>query len=375
MFDVIDADLETKQFIHSLMQAPCLTQEDIVLAGEENKLLHSHLRHTVLRTIISVGGPAFSRHRDRVVKSTPDSLDKIMLHKTKVYPVSALKIDESSTAGNADVITTTLDDGGQPLDSPGSEDIFKIFTGDQLSVSRVRSVETNMAGCDCLAHSFLNIITIPGLFHHKMNATHSHIETHWGSLHDPGSLQSHNTLLDRKPIVLSSLPPFRVCRGLIFVSLSSRFLHCLELVSECEDLDEFGANISYENLVAFADTIVAKFANASVVDKLRRAREENRTQGWLDDALTPPRVTKGDMVFENAVLALRDSLALREFTDAIKAGDSGRVVLILKLWALMYRGSERTKYAHEVLFLVHNLTHVWPEGLRYEVRILFRIRI
>ena len=72
----------------------------------------------------------------------------------------------------------------------------------------------------------------------------------------------------------------------------------------------------------------------------------------------------GDMVFENASLFLRDALVLREFTDAIKGGYSGRIIRVLKLLALMYRGSGRTKYAHEVLHLVHNLTHVWPKGLR-----------
>ncbi|KAH7906597.1 hypothetical protein BJ138DRAFT_1162281 [Hygrophoropsis aurantiaca] len=69
------------------------------------------------------------------------------------------------------------------------------------------------------------------------------------------------------------------------------------------------------------------------------------------------------MVFENAILFMRDALLLREFTDAVKAGDSGRVILILKVWALSYRGSGRSKYAHEMLFLLHNITHIWPKSL------------
>lgn len=48
---------------------------------------------------------------------------------------------------------------------------------------------------------------------------------------------------------------------------------------------------------------------------------------------------EGDMVFENAILFLRDALLSREFTDAIKCGDLGRVVLVLKVWALGFRGS------------------------------------
>ena len=72
-----------------------------------------------------------------------------------------------------------------------------------------------------------------------------------------------------------------------------------------------------------------------------------------------------DMVFKNAVLFLRDALISREFSDAVKAGDSGRVVLVLKVWALSFRGNGRTKYAHEMLHLIHNLSSVWSPAIRY----------
>lgn len=71
------------------------------------------------------------------------------------------------------------------------------------------------------------------------------------------------------------------------------------------------------------------------------------------------------MVFENAVLFNRDALIMREFNDAIKAGDSGRIKLSLKTLVVYYRGSGRTKYAHETLHVLHNLEHVWPKPLRY----------
>lgn len=80
--------------------------------------------------------------------------------------------------------------------------------------------------------------------------------------------------------------------------------------------------------------------------------------------------TSGDMVFENAVLFNRDALIMREFNDAIKAGDSGRIKLSLKTLVAYYRGSGRTKYAHETLHVLHNLEHVWPKPPWY-VRSLF----
>jgi hypothetical protein len=79
----------------------------------------------------------------------------------------------------------------------------------------------------------------------------------------------------------------------------------------------------------------------------------------------PPHVRKGDMVFENAILFVRNALLTREFADAIKAGDSGRIVLILKLFAFTYRGNGRSKYAHGMLHVLHNIVNVWSDGLRY----------
>lgn len=71
------------------------------------------------------------------------------------------------------------------------------------------------------------------------------------------------------------------------------------------------------------------------------------------------------MIFENASLFLRDALISREFTDSIKAGDSGRIVFVLKLLALSFRCNGRSQYAYEMLHLVHNLTHIWPKPIRY----------
>jgi hypothetical protein len=70
------------------------------------------------------------------------------------------------------------------------------------------------------------------------------------------------------------------------------------------------------------------------------------------------------MVFENAQLALRDMLVTREAADAIKCGDSGRVISVIKVWALGFQGNGRSKYAYEMLHLLHNLINVWCDEIR-----------
>lgn len=102
--------------------------------------------------------------------------------------------------------------------------------------------------------------------------------------------------------------------------------------------------------------------NPSKVEEFRWQR--TRSQGKSTDGKT----TEGDMVFENASLFLRDALISREY--AVKAGDSGRVLLVLKIWALSFRGNGRTKYAYEMLHVIHNLTNVFPVGLILNIHTL-----
>jgi hypothetical protein len=80
-----------------------------------------------------------------------------------------------------------------------------------------------------------------------------------------------------------------------------------------------------------------------------------------------PTELQGDMVFENGCLFLRDALLTRLFADAIKSGDSGVVILVLKHWVFSYLGNGRTKYAHEMLHLFHNLVNVWTKDIRYVI--------
>jgi hypothetical protein len=71
------------------------------------------------------------------------------------------------------------------------------------------------------------------------------------------------------------------------------------------------------------------------------------------------------MVFENGCLFLRDALLTRLFADSIKSGGSGLVILVLKHWVFSYRRNGRTKYAHQMLHLFHNLANVWTKEIRY----------
>ncbi|KAI0363846.1 hypothetical protein BV20DRAFT_957447 [Pilatotrama ljubarskyi] len=369
-------DMLTSDLLQSFDAAPSLALKDILHSPEEARLFHSSLEHSILRIIVD-SSESFARFRSAVSQCLPDKEDTIPLHQTEVHPLPAMNIDESSVTGNAEVMDSIFTELGFDVGTTKFTGIVRPVFGDQLSIARLRTLISNRAGHESLANSYGHLVFGPGFFHHQMALTHGIIETHWGDpqsgTRNPACLSFWNTILDRKPIVTSSLPPYRTCRDLIFTSLSGCIHHCLELVSGCSDLEEYARTVTFTQLKAHAAEILKKFGSPAEVAKLRRHRHAELARPSPNDCTPlPPQDAaassassrEGDMVYENACLFLRDALVLREFTDAIKGGYSGRIVRVLKILALMYRGSGRTKYAHELLHLVHNLTHVWPEPLR-----------
>lgn len=235
-----------------------------------------------------------------------------------------------------------------------------------------------------------------------MAECHGTLETHFekpsAGARSPGGLAFHNTVLDRIPIVLSSLPSFRTTRHLMFISLYGRVLHCLTKVSKHKTLEQcFAKTKAFSELEKHVQLIYAQYADVTRVQELRDmrapeeavrkteakrvaaelAKEKKTAKEAAVEAGKDPKdipmatkpspllhVKKGDMVFENALLFMRDALITREVSDAIKSADSGRIIGVLKMLAFSFRGNVRSTYAHEILHVLHNLTQVCPPALR-----------
>ncbi|KAJ6455499.1 hypothetical protein DFH09DRAFT_1384541, partial [Mycena vulgaris] len=386
--NLLAADLDK-----GIAEAPPLTVEDLEFTEAEADFFHKNMIHTILRIIIRYGGEDFQKWQDDLEQAQPTSSNKITVHQSPIHPLPAMEIDQSSTKANIEVLDAINKELGPDVTDPSYTKYVKILAGDQLTIARQRSILQVRLGHESGAQAWKHIVLMPGLFHAKIADCHGVLHTHFGKpsagFRSPGSLGFHNTVLDRLPITLTSLPPFRTCRDLIMVSLYARILHCLLLVSQKQSLDAYAKDCdSWDTLVGHAERIYEEFADADRVQELRELRvpEERRRDAELaakakgekktsTGAKTqpaakkehPPHIKKGDMVFENAILFIRDALLTREFADAIKAGDSGRIVLVLKLFAFTYRGNGRTKYAHEMLHVLHNIVNVWSEGLRHTI--------
>jgi hypothetical protein len=72
-----------------------------------------------------------------------------------------------------------------------------------------------------------------------------------------------------------------------------------------------------------------------------------------------------DVAHENAVLLLQLGLMYRDFSTAMRYGDSGRVEHCLLYFATMFQATRQTNYAHETLHLVACLKGgLWSDELR-----------
>lgn len=353
-------DLKTADYQAQFLAAPPLKLTNILHTPQERKAFKKNIIFTILRIIIKHGGEGFIKFEKKLEDHQPFTDEKIELHKSDIHPLPAWKIDESSIVGNAEV-DEAIRNELKLNEIPNSSDRLRFHAGDQLSLARFRALENIHAGQETGFNAFFGSTWLAGLFHGKITDVHGNLFTHWGKPdtgeRNPGSLWYHNTCLNRLPITLTSLPPFRVSRDIFFISLYARVLHCLQLVSKTTSREEYLSKFpEWDDLVSHAELIYSQYASSSIVEDLRQKRQAQEVAG--------EKITDGDLVFENAVLFMRDALISREMTDAIKAGDSGRVVLVLKIWALSFRGNGRSKYAHEMLHLIHNLSSVWSKELR-----------
>jgi hypothetical protein len=375
----------------SYLSAPELGIQDILFTEEEAELWGKCMVHAIMRIIVNHGGQEFEKWRRDLMKRTPHSNEVIDVHQTEIHPLPSMDIEEASIKGNIGVQEAI----GKEIERPISSMLavfVSLVCGDQLTIARNRTIAFIRSGHEVGLNAWRHFVLLLGLFHTKMADNHGVLETHFGKpgagARNPTSLCFHNTVLDRLPIVLTSLPNFRTCRDLIFTSLYGRVLHCLLLVSGFRSLEEYAQKVtSIDAIEEHACQIYQRFADPAVIEDGRDRRWLEKQKQSLTEANPAAKSTRGrkkksaaeasdipaatpvpfvgDAVFEHAVLFIRDALTTREFSDAIKCGDSGRVILCLKRFALSFRANGRTKYAHEMLHLIHNLTHVWPKPLRY----------
>lgn len=287
--------------------------------------------------------PVFSR--PAAIEQLPRGKEYVLTQ----YMLDTAHIEEVSLEGNL----RCLDEWTRQLGLADVEKRKKLsheklffWMGDQLTVSRIRSLQKTRARELNCWHRLENIISCFGWLHAQMALEESIHRQHFAT--GTGGLKHAFDLLQRKGLQSAAT------QGNFHQRVREAYYHILEahirnvwtVVGEVNDLAELRTR-SPEELDALADKIVDEFAS---------------TGAYLQHKRKPKK--KQDHVLMNQILCIRDLLDYVNLDDAISTGDIGRVLDLLPRILFRYHSGKNWKYVIEVLEFLQGLDKEWPVDLR-----------
>lgn len=316
-----------------------------------------------LQTLVLHGPEFFRKFRQDL--GEPEEVECIPLVKTEQVPAQAMDINPSTAAGNADVITNVLGQGG--VGDPNQEnapdgitdisDHVVIVHGDLGTGERIESLQASRAEERTPWLRFQFVVFVMGLFHLKMACA----DAIWRifiqpikARKDPHSLLEHVALLRPKETgKIGSKPGFRRMHEVIqHVGIVTR-LECWRKVLREENnqwvsLEECAkANPTWEMLSRLAKKLAVQEVAGVNFDELRSQPPERR-----------------DKERENHLLRQQYFLLYEEISYAMNAGDIGRVEDCFMPWVFIFRGCGKHKYASHMMRYLYNVHFIYPEGLK-----------
>ncbi|KAI8597881.1 hypothetical protein EDD21DRAFT_310195 [Dissophora ornata] len=181
-------------------------------------------------------------------------------------------------------------------------------------------------------HSLAWIHPTLQLFHLSMNLCGTIFRTHFGSPQFPGSLASIIILLSRKRLSKEK-QEFKAADELLRIVFDAMVQSLYESLRQGDTSDELP-------IPKIAETITNSFCDLP------------------SPSLFGLPCTTANI---NSLLFLRDVAAHVELSEAIKAGDIGRIKHLLPTITLMMHGGGNTKYALELLCLLYGIRHLWTD--------------
>ncbi|KAG0352647.1 hypothetical protein BGZ54_002649 [Gamsiella multidivaricata] len=277
-----------------------------------------------------------------IVRSSPEGstavaipvmpIKKLNVNKTALFPLQTMRLDESTIAGNLAVLERITQVGLQLPKSWFAHPKNTIVAGDQMTVSRLLTLKIHRIVDTDPYHSLAWVHPTLQLFHLGMNLCGTIFRTHFGSPLFPGTLASIIILLDRKRLSKEK-QEFKAADELL------RIVFDAMVQSLCESLREGGASDELD-IPKFTETITNSFCGLP-------------SPSLFDLPCTTVNI--------NALLFLRDVAVHIELTEAIKAGDIGRISHLLPIITLMMHGGGNTNYALELLRLLYGFRHLWTD--------------
>ncbi|KAF9369712.1 hypothetical protein CPB97_003364 [Podila verticillata] len=259
-------------------------------------------------------------------------IKKLDVNKTALFPLQTMRLDESTIAGNLAVLERIMQVGLQLPKKWFANPKNTIFAGDQMTVSRLLTLKIHRIVDTDPYHSLAWVHPTLQLFHLSMNLCGTIFRTHYGSPEFPGTLASISIFLGRKRLSKEK-QEFKAADELLRIVFDAM----VQLL--CESLQQGGTSDELD-ISKFTETITNSFCGLP-------------TPSLLGLPFTTVNV--------NALLFLHDVAVHIELTEAIKAGDIGRISHLLPIITLMMHGGGNTNYALEMLRLLYGIRHLWTD--------------
>ncbi|KAG8775483.1 hypothetical protein FRC12_001450 [Ceratobasidium sp. 428] len=354
--EAIDEALDLDKYLSAVENAPDLETADVVPTPEDEEHLRNEFVYETINMLVEHAGELFKQFKKSNEAFRPLIQPLLPLRVSKAYPLPTLHIEQASANGNA-TVTEEL----RRITQIDKSELFRrrllLTTGDLLTIIRllsVRDVRTLYMRTPIHIKDRVDnlsyLVPFASLFHIRIAGVTGILHTHFGKPNarpedGPASLWRHNEVLKRKNIAISQAFKYRTVQDLTFHSLYARLLDIVRIESGCDSLQSFGERL-------------AKLSHDEAWAKLQSVVSAAITR------FTTPEEAGADDVLRNSILFIRDALLFRSFVTSVKCGNMAMIELILKVWAISFRGSGRTQYASELLRLRHNLVHAWPKPLR-----------
>jgi hypothetical protein len=258
---------------------------------------------------------------------------ELEVKRSKAYELAAMDIDQASVAGNLQVLEHMRVIINKTKAS--FKDLKMIVAGDHLTISRILTIQERSV-CEATHFDLMRwAIPVLQLFHMQMILCSTILETHYGHISQPGSLGYFIPLLGRR-LLNKDMPCYYT---------ADEFLRTVfrALVNQLWQSKEQTYSVDH-NSTPMSTAIFEREVNA-VIDELLVSSTTH-----FDTVSTTNA---------NAILFIRDMVVYIEFCTAIKAGDIGRIEMVLKRITIMLQAGNHKNYALELLRFTYNCQHVW----------------
>ncbi|KAJ7688874.1 hypothetical protein B0H17DRAFT_1202734 [Mycena rosella] len=278
-------------------------------AEELSRCCFWQLKHLAIKNIANLA-------RLKAVLEECPEVDPIDIDKTDQYPLPAMHKDESSIDGTIRVYVRILRNLGITNTDLRAHGLM-FDDGDLLTDSLIDKIESVRRNSDGEIEGMKASIRCFGLFHAKMAGCRLVVNEHWAN---------------GRGMESEKATPWKPSHELLKISLAVHVKDVFGIHCGQPDFDAWAATATMANVDAVAKHVHRELFSTAALNTLRARAPELR-----------------DITHENVMLLNRDALFYIEFVFAIKKGDIGRVVNVLRVWMVMMRANKTMpKYADAI---------------------------